>query len=219
MFKYVIIGKEVGENGTHHLQGYGEFASQVRFHRIKKEVNNQMHFERRYGPQKSAIDYCKKDGQFEEKGEASREGQLTDLLKIRDAIKSGTSYRTLFEEYELSASQMRVIDKYFSYLDKQRFGKTIIYWIHGSTGTGKSRFVYDSFVDIYKKKPGKWWDGYDRHKTCLLDDFRNYHMKFTDLLDLLYRYEYRVEVKGGFRQFDSDSIVIISNKHPKDYIQ
>ena len=41
-------------------------------------------------------------------------------------------------------------------------------------------------------------------------------MKFTKLLDLLDRYEYQIEVKGGFRQLTSKNIVIISNKHPKD---
>jgi hypothetical protein len=41
-------------------------------------------------------------------------------------------------------------------------------------------------------------------------------MKFTDLLDLLDRYGYECEIKGGFRQLNSKNIVITSNKHPKD---
>jgi hypothetical protein len=33
-FKYVIIGKEVGESGTPHLQGYGELKNQMRLKSI-----------------------------------------------------------------------------------------------------------------------------------------------------------------------------------------
>ena len=38
LFKYVVIGKEVGESGTH-LQGYAELTTQMRFNRIKKEIH------------------------------------------------------------------------------------------------------------------------------------------------------------------------------------
>jgi hypothetical protein len=41
-------------------------------------------------------------------------------------------------------------------------------------------------------------------------------MKFTDLLDLLDKYEYQCEFKGGYRQLNGKNIVITSNKHPKD---
>jgi hypothetical protein len=51
-FKYVIIGKEVSKTGTKHLQGCGELKSQMRLNKIKKEINDRMHFERRYGNQK-----------------------------------------------------------------------------------------------------------------------------------------------------------------------
>jgi hypothetical protein len=60
------------------------------------------------------------------------------------------------------------------------------------------------------------WERYGHHETVLIDDFRGSRMKFTDLLDLLDRYEYMVEIKGGFRELISKNIVITSNKHPKD---
>jgi len=44
-FKYVIIGIEIGEGGTPHLQGYAELTVQMRFNRVKREIHNQIHFE------------------------------------------------------------------------------------------------------------------------------------------------------------------------------
>ncbi len=41
-------------------------------------------------------------------------------------------------------------------------------------------------------------------------------MKFQYLLKLLDRYPFRVEVKGGFRQFRSDLIIITCPKPPEE---
>jgi hypothetical protein len=83
LFKYVIIGKEVGESGTSHLQGYAELVSQTRFNRIKK-INPRLHIEKRFGSQYQAIE------------------------------------RELLNTYEVNASQLRVIDRYYSYLEPEK---------------------------------------------------------------------------------------------------
>ena len=43
MFKYVIIGKEISESGTPHLQGYAELKKQIAFSTVKKEIHPTMH--------------------------------------------------------------------------------------------------------------------------------------------------------------------------------
>lgn len=67
-YQYLILGKEIGESGTHHLQGYCELKNQTRFNTVK-EWFPKAHMEPRKGTANEAADYCKKDGEFTEYGE------------------------------------------------------------------------------------------------------------------------------------------------------
>lgn len=58
-----IIGKEVGEGGTPHLQGYIEFHNRPRFDNIKK-WNSRIHWERAKGSRDENIKYCSKDNNY-----------------------------------------------------------------------------------------------------------------------------------------------------------
>lgn len=64
--KYLVIGKEVGEEGTPHLQGYIEFKTPKRFSTLKN-INQRIHWEERRGTAKQASEYCKKEGNFIER--------------------------------------------------------------------------------------------------------------------------------------------------------
>lgn len=59
-----IIGKEVGEKGTPHLQGYVEFKNQVLFSTLKKLCDS-AHWEKAIGDRDSNIKYCSKGKDFE----------------------------------------------------------------------------------------------------------------------------------------------------------
>lgn len=61
-YKYVI-GKEVGEGGTPHLQGYVEFGRQLSLKQLK-EINNRMHIEKTRGTRAQNLKYCRKEGDF-----------------------------------------------------------------------------------------------------------------------------------------------------------
>lgn len=71
-FSYVIFGLEVGESGTPHLQGYAEFHKPSKYAPLAKKYH--MHCEVARGTQQQAIDYCKKDGDYREKGEPRQDG-------------------------------------------------------------------------------------------------------------------------------------------------
>lgn len=66
--EYLVFGKEVGANGTPHLQGYICFAQVKTFLQARNLIGIRAHIERKRGTVDEAADYCKKDGDFEEFG-------------------------------------------------------------------------------------------------------------------------------------------------------
>lgn len=97
---YVIIGEEVGESGTPHIQGYIEFVKRQRIITIKKiQCLAGAHLELRRGTPKAAADYCRKDGKFTELGELSRPGSARgeSLVSARADALEGASESALAE--------------------------------------------------------------------------------------------------------------------------
>jgi len=67
---YLVYGRELGEQGTPHLQGFVVCRSPVRFEFIAQLLwaDTRPHVEVARGTSQEAADYCKKDGDFEEYG-------------------------------------------------------------------------------------------------------------------------------------------------------
>ena len=66
--KYAVYGKETGDSGTPHLQGFILFTSNKRLNAVKSLISLRGHFETAKGNNSQASDYCKKDGDFKEFG-------------------------------------------------------------------------------------------------------------------------------------------------------
>lgn len=108
--KYIVYGREVGDSGTPHLQGY-----------LQSNQKNKDRFHSKLGvfvkPQErsalNAMEYCKKDGNFFEGGIFNPEirgtmeksqGKRSDLLAVKERIEKGESYATIANnEFETTA--------------------------------------------------------------------------------------------------------------------
>lgn len=83
--KYLVVGRETGESGTPHLQGFIIFTRSVRFNTAKGLLGNRVHLEPARGSNAQASDYCKKDGDFDEYGSISEnQGKRTDIDKYSE---------------------------------------------------------------------------------------------------------------------------------------
>ena len=58
----LCIGKEVGEEGTPHLQGYVEFTNPINFDTLKM-LNVKIHWEKCKGTTEQNVTYCSKGGE------------------------------------------------------------------------------------------------------------------------------------------------------------
>lgn len=89
-FDYVIFGKEVGDSGTPHLQGFVSFPNRVR-RSVCIDKIGQAHFTVARNIDNS-IQYCKKDGDFIEIGtKPSGPGSRSDLESFKLAVATGTT--------------------------------------------------------------------------------------------------------------------------------
>lgn len=114
--KKAIVGKEVGENGTPHLQGYLELKSKGRPVGIFK--NSRIHFEKSKGNAESNETYCSKDN---------------DLL-----IRFGFPEPIRCINREDFYNWQEEIVKIFEVPCKWDCRK--IYWRYGKAGIGKTQF-------------------------------------------------------------------------------
>lgn len=212
-FQYNVFGIETGESGTTHLQGYMEFKNPKNIKTLHK-IEPKIHWEPRYGSQKQAIDYCKKDGKWTEDGDKKNQGERNDLKKFVEIAKT-EGMKAIFEQEDIPNFQtIRVCEKMLEYCEEPRQEKPEVIWIHGEPGIGKTKLAHTMCPNAYIKDETKWWSGYDGNTEVIIDDFRPKHMSFTYLLKLIDRYQMRVETKGGFRQFKAKKIIITSVESP-----
>ena len=110
-----IIGKEKGEKGTPHLQGYIELEKKMRLSEVKT-LCKRIHFEKTKGTQEDNIKYCSKEGDYIIKG-----------LKVKKPLK-------LIQKEQLYNWQKEIIEiiekepddrkVYWYWCEKGRSGKT-----------------------------------------------------------------------------------------------
>lgn len=221
--KYLVFGYEVAPTtSTPHLQGYISWDNPRSLDKFKNEISPKLHIEKTRGTPRQASDYCKwedypenaKPNKFEEFGELPRQGERTDWCVAVEQIKSGTPVEEVVESQPQLLPCIRALETYKTKTLKplNRNVEVIVLW--GDAGSGKSRWAYETYPDLYSKSPNKWWDGYTGQKTILLDDYYGY-IPYTELLNVLDRYPYHAEIKGGHVWAQWDRVIITSNKPPE----
>jgi len=81
---YLVMGFEIGEEGTPHIQGYLQLPKKKRFSQVKELIGGTGHITEEYLNSSAAacIQYCKKDGDFLEFGHAThKQGMSKNYIK------------------------------------------------------------------------------------------------------------------------------------------
>lgn len=222
--RYLIYGRETGESGTPHLQGYIEFKNAVRPSTINRKLGGRAHTEARRGSPSQAADYCKKDGDYFEKGSISQQGRRTDLVSLYQRVKEGKTDSEILEElpgtflkYSKAVTTARCV---LAAASGSRFQPVEVNVFWGEPGSGKTRACMEADPDLFwvPNTSPVWWDGYCGQETILLDDFYGW-IKYGRLLNLLDGYRFRLPVKGGFTWKAWKRVYITSNMHPDSWYQ
>lgn len=219
--KYLIVGEEVGEKGTPHLQGYIEFKAGKRLCTMKKLIPR-AHFEVRRGTAQQAATYCKKDGKFHEVGSISEQGKRTDLNKLKDEIMNGKTIDSIIlETPEIYHQYGRTLEKIeeLKHLECYRSEMTQGIWLWGATGVGKTHKALEGYNPkthyIYPNDNG-WWDGYRGQETVVFNDFRG-EIPYALMLQLVDKYPMTVKRRGRPPMpFVSKRVIVTSSLPPED---
>ena len=211
--KYLIYGREISPStNTPHLQGYIEFTNAKTLAATKAYIGLQrLHLEIANGTGAQNKTYCSKsDSDPYESGQISAQGARTDIAGYVAAIREGATTSDLMDSHPVE------LCKYHGFYDRirhelipERHWQTEIFWFYGPTGTGKSHTAHqEAGPDVYRKPPGKWWDGYEGQQHVIFDEFRPDWLKFYELLLICDKYPLRVEIKGGWRNFAAKKLWI-----------
>ena len=217
----IVAGLEVGEEkGTPHIQGAIVFKKPMRMEAVKQALGGTKPSVRKMMGSWADQAYCIKDGNILRMEDNSKQGQRTDLVSFREAIKRKAPDDVLIEDH------LAVIAKYprlenrlkMHYLKRstREFRKVdvIVHW--GAAGTGKTRAPYEEGAFVFDDYERGWWDGYEQESVVLFDDFYG-GVKWSFFLRLLDGYQVRLPVKGGHTYAAWSKIYITSNKHPDEW--
>lgn len=229
IIKYICWGWEVcPDTGRPHHQGYVEFRRPQTYLQANKLLDTKANYQKREGTREEARNYTWK-GQFETKrtrvpqpsaiwlelGDFTvSQGCRTDMREARGILQDTSSMGLVMEEC-FSYQVNKNCELYLKYRESKRAIQPInVVWCWGQSGTGKTRWVYESFDDVFKPVSFKWWEGYDGQITVLIDDFRRDFCKFHELISPLTDiYPFRVETKGGSRQVQFKNIIFTCPYH------
>lgn len=121
---HYVLGKEVGESGTPHLQGYVYDKNQIKFETLKN-LCPRMHIEPAKGSPKQNLAYCTKDGDFE-----------TNIQGVSNVTMMLNKLRKRYENVTWQPWQQLVIDSIKTEPDSRT-----INWVYDPVGNRGKTFL------------------------------------------------------------------------------
>jgi len=224
--RYICWSEEVGEQGTPHIQGYVAWTSPRSLRKFKSQISYRLHYGDSNGNTNGTAqqnrNYClgmvekkgfKANPTFVEYGEIPTQGERTDWKEAVSHLQTGTPVSDVVVSQPHLLPTIRALERFQQLSNKPLNRPVEVYVLVGKPGTGKSRWAYDNYPELYSKPDGHWYDGYTGQKTLLLDDYYG-DIPYSQLLKVCDRYPLQVPVKGGFIYAQWTTVIITSNRMP-----
>lgn len=229
--RYWVMGDEVGENGTPHIQGFLYCNNAVSFNTVRLWLLCKAHIEAIKGTAEDNITYCTKDGKFveygtrpttqKEKGEKGKIDQKEKWSRIDELARAG-DWEKLSEEFpkEAIVNLRNLRLRHQLAVDRKRDAKDVTgIWFFGESGAGKSHRARHYSDVFYIKGINKWWDNYEGEDTVILEDVSDKHEFLGDFLKLWSdKWAFTAEVKGASLRSIRPSTFIVTSQYTIDEI-
>nr|QKI28982.1 Rep [Forsythia suspensa CRESS virus] len=181
---YLCYGREVGESGTPHLQGYCILSSRRHLAGVRSLISERGHFEISRGTPQQASDYCKKGGDFFEFGNLPTRRQPTTISDFCNWLRTLDHFpteremanqypnlwiryqsklvdlathilpRTILEDGNLRGWQVALEQDLLEDPDD----RSILFYVDAEGGTGKSwfcRYMLSKYENVQVLSSGK----------------------------------------------------------------
>jgi len=215
--RYLVFGKETGDQGTPHLQGYVEYDCQRTRAQVAKKLPG-AYLAIRQGTAAQAADYCKKDGDFEEFGDIS-DSAADKTRKAKAAYGDIVKHAEDGDLNWVKENYPKVYLQWKPRLEDIAMPKTSILpeidneWWVGPTGTGKSRLLWERYPIHFQKELNKWWCGYKGEEIVAIEEWSPKNECTGSQLKIWAdRYPFTGQIKGGsLKKIRPLKIIVLSN--------
>ena len=238
--QYATIGTKASPDSSRpQLQGYVCFKKRIRFSQAKSILGNRCNVEPALGVAKQNRVLSMKNEDYWEHGFMSSntiklESNDSSLMKhggrssgqepaklFLDCMKKNIPLKEFMQKYPTYWCMYG--DKYLMnyYLTQEPDDRPTIAvaWIHGPTGSGKSRYAHNKFPEAYPKNPNSiLWDHYRYQKEVIIDNFDMNHPETSSYLRWFDRYKCTVEITGGSMALRATRFIITSIFKPHECI-
>lgn len=227
--EYLIFGREVGENGTPHLQGYLYCENARSGSAIRHAIGDRGHWEAAKASPTQNKAYCSKQATpsnpVVELGRLPVQGKCKPLTQVVKDQCSGVNVSDYIRDGRFDDAATWV--RHFKGLAALRFETSVprspsnpvtVYWCYGPTGSGKSRWAHETFPGAYyHPQAGKWFDGYKGESVVIFDDFRPCNeLAYNWLLKVCDIYPMKVPIKGAMAELCATTIVFTTPEKPEN---
>lgn len=208
--KRVVIGDEVATTGQRHLQGKVTFARGYRYKQLHKLLPK-YHVEKSLAAKD--FNYCMKET-IVLNIDNRQQGDRSDIKGAMELVRDKRPRIELMEAYPMMVARYEPFLRAYS-AELQRYtGERTVVWVYGPTGAGKSHIGRETLPDaVFINFKGGFVNGYHGEAHVIIDDFRSSDVHFSELLKILDKYPYTVNVKGSTIPWNA-KIIYITNPNP-----
>lgn len=220
--RYYVCGREVGAEGTRHIQGFLVLKKPARLSAMAK-ILPRAHLEMARGTARQAADYCKKDGDFIEDGDLPGDAGISGGAAGGAAEKSRWDQaRQLAREGRMDEIPSDIYIRYIGNLHRIRAEAQVVpeslavldnWWYYGETGTGKSLTARTENPGYYIKNKNKWWDGYKGQPCVIIEEWDPHYSDSLGsfLKEWADHHPFNAEIKGGSMCIRPPKLIVTSN--------